>query len=311
MVGDQEQYASAFALMARSLGYPARVVMGFAPKLGAAGQPVSVKATDVTAWVEVAFQGVGWIAFDPTPTASNQPTVQPSQPKTQALPQVRQPPRTNGNQNDLVSPTEINKTKRAPKGFVLPEWVVPVSMGVGIPLSAYFIPFLIIAAIKRRRRRRRRHSGSGDRQAAGAWEELTDAYAELGYRAPRTATRLQSALVFEEQLRERLEARERERNDVAGVPHKNDARLLLTGLREFAVATDAAVFSGNEVSPETLDRLWSELTPAEDAARRSVSWVRRRISSFRVRSRVDVAAVVASRIVTARPARLTRGAAAR
>ncbi len=31
MIGDQEQYASAFALMARCLGYPARVVMGFAP----------------------------------------------------------------------------------------------------------------------------------------------------------------------------------------------------------------------------------------------------------------------------------------
>ena len=31
MVGDEEQYAAAMALMARSLNYPARVVMGFAP----------------------------------------------------------------------------------------------------------------------------------------------------------------------------------------------------------------------------------------------------------------------------------------
>ena len=34
MVGDEEQYASAMALMARHLGYPARVVMGFAPEVG-------------------------------------------------------------------------------------------------------------------------------------------------------------------------------------------------------------------------------------------------------------------------------------
>lgn len=32
MVGDSEQYASAMALMARSLGLPSRVVLGFLPK---------------------------------------------------------------------------------------------------------------------------------------------------------------------------------------------------------------------------------------------------------------------------------------
>src|SRR5690606_721323 len=60
MVGDEEQYASAFALMARSLGYPARVVLGFAPEIRHDG-PVEVTGRDVTAWGEGAFEGRGWL----------------------------------------------------------------------------------------------------------------------------------------------------------------------------------------------------------------------------------------------------------
>lgn len=339
MVGDQEQYASAFALMARSLGYPARVVMGFAPKTLTAGQPVDVKPKDVTAWVEVAFQGVGWIPFDPTPDATNQPAPQPK-PATAPVPQVRQPPVTDPNQDGLVSPTEINKNKKTPTSFELPGWIVPTALGVGIPLALYFVPFLIIAAIKRRRRLRRRMAATTDRQAAGAWEELVDAYAELGYRAPRTATRVQSALLFEEQFRDELAARESERTRVTkrtadraaepalslvggaiarlkdasawrpGVAGENDALPVLPGLREFAVATDAAVFSGTELAPETVDGLWSQFEPARDAARHSVSWFRRRVSSFRVRSKVDLAAL-AWRLAAGgdRIGRASRGAA--
>ena len=344
MVGDQEQYASAFALMARSLGYPARVVMGFAPKTVTAGQTVTVKSKDVTAWVEVAFQGVGWVPFDPTPDASNQPTITPTKPKTESLPQVRQPPRTNSNQNDLVSPTEIGKSKKTKPPYLLPDWVVPTAYGVGIPLAIYFVPLLIVAAMKQRRRRRRRR-GPTDRQAAGAWDELVDVYAELGYRAPRRATRVQAALMFEQQFRDELESRERERSDAAkrasnrsqraeakagakgqaargsatasalvgsamarlkdastwrpGVAGQNDALPVLPGLREFAVAADEAVFSGEDVAPETVTRLWTDLAPVEDAGRRSVSWFRRRLSAFRVRSRRDLVGALAARMAAA------------
>jgi transglutaminase-like putative cysteine protease len=358
MVGDQEQYASAFALMARSLGYPARVVMGFAPKSITAGQKVTVASKDVSAWVEVAFQGVGWVTFDPTPDASNQPTVIPSKPKTEALPQVRQPPRTTGNQNNLVAPTEISKQQKSPDAFVLPGWVVPTALGIGIPLAAYFIPLLVIAAIKRRRRRHRREDGTADRRAAGAWDELTDAYAELGYRVPRTATRVQTALLFEQQFSDQLEVRERERADVAqrasnrtaraaakaeskakegqthsatqtasavmggamarlkdastwrpGVAGDNDALPVLPGLREFAVASDRAVFSGTSVADEAIDGLWSDLAGAEDAARRSVSWFRRRLSGFRIRARFDLVRVITRLAAMSAQLKLTRKAA--
>lgn len=64
-------FASAFALMARSLGMPARIVVGFMPGPLSAqavdGERVSEVTTDqFHAWPEVHFEGIGWIGFEPT-----------------------------------------------------------------------------------------------------------------------------------------------------------------------------------------------------------------------------------------------------
>lgn len=65
-------FASAMALMLRTLGIPARVVNGF--KTGeynpVAGDFI-VRARDAHSWVEAYFTGYGWIPFDPTPAASS------------------------------------------------------------------------------------------------------------------------------------------------------------------------------------------------------------------------------------------------
>ncbi|WP_035063114.1 transglutaminase domain-containing protein, partial [Cellulomonas bogoriensis] len=58
MVGDGEQYASAMALMAREMGLPARVVLGFqAEDEDDPGEEVTFLGEHVQAWVEVAFAG--------------------------------------------------------------------------------------------------------------------------------------------------------------------------------------------------------------------------------------------------------------
>lgn len=212
MVGDQEQYASAFALMARHLGYPARVVMGFAPKVSSSSETVTVKGSDVTAWAEVAFDGVGWIPFFPTPTQTNAPQQQTTTTKTEPLPQVRQPPRANQDRNNLLSPVGKSKDDNKPKaGFEIPEWAFVAAGVVGIPLALYFLPVIIIAGMKRRRRSKRQKKGSGDIRTAGAWDELTDVYAELGYSLNRKHSRLQTAAAIQEQFAEQLGRRERER----------------------------------------------------------------------------------------------------
>ncbi|RSX58096.1 transglutaminase-like domain-containing protein [Bifidobacterium samirii] len=69
MVGDSEQYASLMALMARSLGLPSRVVLGFVPDDDAVS-PVEFTGDDLEAWVEIALEGWGWVSFRPTPQES-------------------------------------------------------------------------------------------------------------------------------------------------------------------------------------------------------------------------------------------------
>jgi hypothetical protein len=66
-VGFCEQFASATAVMLRSLGIPARVVAGYTtggrnPFTGY----YEVKASDAHTWVEAWFPGAGWYEFDPT-----------------------------------------------------------------------------------------------------------------------------------------------------------------------------------------------------------------------------------------------------
>ena len=71
-----EQYASAMAVMLRTLGVPARVAVGFTGGRDAGGTR-SVSNTDAHAWVEAWFPGVGWTTFDPTPLADGR-AAQPS-----------------------------------------------------------------------------------------------------------------------------------------------------------------------------------------------------------------------------------------
>ena len=84
----------------------------------------------------------------------------------------------------------------------------------------------------------------------------------------------------------------------------------IPGLREFAVRADAAVFSGAEIPQSELDDLWSESTKAVDAAKLSVSWFRRQLSKFRIRSKRDLAGTLAARLTAAVPAPI-RGVQAR
>ena len=65
-----QQFATAFAVLARRSGFPTRVSVGFLPgvvHLSGDGQYYEVKGTDAHAWPEVYFKDYGWIAFDPTP----------------------------------------------------------------------------------------------------------------------------------------------------------------------------------------------------------------------------------------------------
>ncbi len=62
-----QHFAGAMAAMARMLGIPARVAVGFTSGQRRGDDTWVVTDHDAHAWVEVWFPGQGWIPFDPTP----------------------------------------------------------------------------------------------------------------------------------------------------------------------------------------------------------------------------------------------------
>jgi len=61
-----EQFASAMAAMARAVGLPARVAIGFTPGRQV-GDKWEVTTRDAHAWPEIYFNELGWVRFEPTP----------------------------------------------------------------------------------------------------------------------------------------------------------------------------------------------------------------------------------------------------
>ncbi|MFB7915049.1 DUF3488 and DUF4129 domain-containing transglutaminase family protein [Streptomyces sp. NPDC056061] len=67
-------FSFTMAAMARTLGIPARVAVGFTPGTGQPDGSVSVGLRDAHAWPELYFEGVGWTRFEPTPTRGSVPS---------------------------------------------------------------------------------------------------------------------------------------------------------------------------------------------------------------------------------------------
>lgn len=66
-----EQFSAAMAVFLRSLGYPARVAVGFTPGIRDSSGRYRVTTDEAHAWTEMYFPGYGWLAFEPTPSRDN------------------------------------------------------------------------------------------------------------------------------------------------------------------------------------------------------------------------------------------------
>ncbi|GAA4160720.1 transglutaminase-like domain-containing protein [Gryllotalpicola daejeonensis] len=263
MVGDQEQYVTAFALMAHSLGYPVRVVLG--AKVPKKAGEVPITGNDVTAWDEVAFDGVGWVPFFPTPTKTDAPKEQTVKPKVIPQPQVRQPPRDHPKDDQLLTPvqTKDQDKRKHDEGFQIPAWAWFTGGGVLLLAAIVFVPLLVVWVL-RRRRRRKRAAGSVDRRAAGAWAELASGFRELGLDRPgHVATRTQLVSHYETASAE---------SGVAVQPGV---------LGPIARRVDHAVFAAGQLADDAADALWADIDAVLEHARDGMTWVRRRLSDYR------------------------------
>ena len=89
-IGYCEQFAGTFAAMARSIGVPARVAVGFTQGVQQADGSFSVLGKNAHAWPEVWFDGLGWVAFEPTPGAGRPaPRATPACPPSRTRPRRR------------------------------------------------------------------------------------------------------------------------------------------------------------------------------------------------------------------------------
>ncbi|SEQ45014.1 Transglutaminase-like superfamily protein [Streptomyces sp. yr375] len=87
-------FSFAMAAMARTLGIPARVAVGFAPGSPQADGSVAVTLKDAHAWPELYFEGVGWTRFEPTPTRGTTPTYTLPDTSGETLPELPQASRS-------------------------------------------------------------------------------------------------------------------------------------------------------------------------------------------------------------------------
>jgi transglutaminase-like putative cysteine protease len=82
-----QYYATAMVVMARSLGLPARVAVGFAPGDSQEDGTYLYRESDAHAWAEIYFPGYGWEIFEPTKGISPQFT------RVRGDPDAARPPR--------------------------------------------------------------------------------------------------------------------------------------------------------------------------------------------------------------------------
>ncbi|MFJ4693476.1 DUF3488 and DUF4129 domain-containing transglutaminase family protein [Streptomyces sp. NPDC088766] len=89
-------FSFAMAAMARTLGIPARVAVGFAPGSPQSNGSVAVSLKDAHAWPELYFEGVGWTRFEPTPTRGTTPSYTLPETSGSAVPDLPQASRSAG-----------------------------------------------------------------------------------------------------------------------------------------------------------------------------------------------------------------------
>ncbi|GAA4486265.1 DUF3488 and transglutaminase-like domain-containing protein [Microbacterium panaciterrae] len=181
-------FAGAFALMARSLGIPTRIVVGYLPgtstdRRSDDGKVVFDVGTDqLHSWPEVYFQNIGWVPFEPTatrgvPTGFVDPTGTGSGPDATATPGATPQPTSTSAAKD---PNRSDIPNAGAAGAAVSRFDPrPLLWAI-----AGVIVLLLIPAGLRAVQGARRMSRAARGDAVAAWDELRAILQDLGLPAP-------------------------------------------------------------------------------------------------------------------------------
>ncbi len=186
-----QQFATAFAVLAREIGLPSRVAVGFTPGDADSQGVYHVTDADAHAWPEVWFRGVGWVAFEPTPGRGS------PDPNAEAVTGVRPaqfepgttPATTAGSAPTTVPPSPAT----LPSGHVAAgppaasgsghhtSWLVALLVAIGAIAAAAVLWAVALALLGRAvAARRRRHARTAAARVSLAWSLARGSLAATG-----------------------------------------------------------------------------------------------------------------------------------
>ncbi|MFD9891300.1 transglutaminaseTgpA domain-containing protein [Amycolatopsis sp. NPDC059027] len=255
--GTSEQFAASYVALARIVGIPARIAVGFRAPAAPPGTPVVVRDGDVLAWPEVAVAGVGWVPLDPSGTAAGPGGAPGASPTglAAATAQARaELPPTRDLKDPQLPPSDQDTGDTGAMNLPLAQLIVPVLLGL-LALLVLGVAGLPVVKTWRGYRRRRRTGADG---VIAAWWEARDLVRAHGVSCPAGTTVRELSVAASATL----------------------DRTVVDGLVWLASQVDIALWSGNGADGGTLNQAWG----AVDAIRRSLAERSRR---QRVRAAFD------------------------
>ena len=188
-----QQFAWAFAILARLAGIPSRVAIGYTGGSPSSHGTWQVTTADAHAWPELFFPGQGWLRFEPTPhgTTGQGTAVAPPYATGSAAGLA---PASAGNQKGGAGATGSGNASGQPGLGRLTHGLggsggplAPVrGSGRWVLAGIAVLALLLVGgpAVTRRLIRRRRWRAASDDAAiaSAAWRELTDDLADFGLR---------------------------------------------------------------------------------------------------------------------------------
>ena len=187
--GNTEQFASGFALLARSLGVDARVATGFRTD-PASSATFGLESGDATVWPEVRLNDGRWLPFEPVPleeVSGGEPPPPEPQAQTPAAPQppIPPPPEPSNEAVDTDLADEVGTTTALSTAIA---WVIRGVVVVGVALLPILLAVGAILGAKYRRRRRRLSAVTSSERIRGAWATATDALVDAGLSISESST---------------------------------------------------------------------------------------------------------------------------